>query len=71
MNDGEQASNIIAIVDIKDLPGVRITSTVRCEAGTDIAIGDVLKVEFENRGDIAVPVLTLPDKRKPLEDVLP
>ena len=49
----------LAIVDLDDQPGVRITAQLRCDDLADIAIGKPVSVAFEQREEVFVPYFTL------------
>lgn len=49
----------LAVVDLDDQPGVRITAQLRCPDLADIAIGKPVAVAFEQREDVFVPYFTL------------
>lgn len=50
---------VIAIVDLDDQPGVRLTARVECDVLDAVAIGTAVSVDFENRQDVFVPYFRL------------
>lgn len=49
----------IAVVDLEDQPGVRLTARVRDCNVDDVSIGSDVLVDFEIAGDVAIPFFRL------------
>ena len=49
----------LAVIDLDDQPGVRMTAQLRCDSFADIAINKPVIVGFEAREDIFMPFFNL------------
>lgn len=56
---GLEVPYILAIIDLDDQPGVRLTVRIVGSQPEDLRIGAPVQVDFEVKEDIAIPVFRL------------
>ena len=50
---------LVAIIELEDQPGVRITAQIRGSDMSDVTIGAEVQVDFEHVDEIAIPFFRL------------